>query len=299
MLIVGTDCSGIESICFALQNLQIEYYHVFSCEKDKFARASLLANHSPEIIYDDIFERNVNDAPYVDLYVCGFPCQSFSTTGKRQGINDPRGTVVFKCIEYICTKRPKYFILENVKGLLSIDHGETFKQIINELKSLEGYDIQWRILNTRDYGIPQNRERVYIVGSLEEFNFEKIEEYKCQMDDIHEFIDYTDLHKDVLPNHPNIHKMFSEISENSIFVKLDRRKHYCRHTDKYAACITTNDNIWNIPLHRKATISELLKLQGFPSNFKQVVSRTQMVKQIGNAMSVNVLEAILKVLIIQ
>lgn len=121
-------------------------------------------------------KRNHRRLPDVDLYVCGFPCQSFSTAGKRKGVKDRRGTIIYSCLNTIKAKKPRYFILENVKGILSIDkkdknekYGETWKTIWSELEKLKrlGYSIDWKVMNTREYGIPQNRERVYIVGTMD------------------------------------------------------------------------------------------------------------------------------------
>ncbi len=179
---IGTDCSGIEAPVQALIQLGIQFRHVFSSEIDKFCIKSIKSNYSPEIIFGDpegpfpdgdITKRDLKHVPDIDLYVCGFPCQPFSTIGQRKGFDDRRGNVFWSCLKLIEFKRPKYFILENVKGLLSHDKqhkrdrfGRTWDTIWNALSGLEkfGYVVKWRVLNTRDYGIPQNRERVFILG---------------------------------------------------------------------------------------------------------------------------------------
>ncbi len=94
MLRVGTDCSGIEAPIQALKNLKVPFRHVFACEKDKFARKSIEANYKPEKMYEDITSRNHKELPDIDLYVCGFPCQSFSKAGKQKGMDDPRGLII-------------------------------------------------------------------------------------------------------------------------------------------------------------------------------------------------------------
>ena len=109
-------------------------------------------------------DRKIDDLPNIDCYVCGFPCQPFSTAGDRKGVNDKRGIIFFECLKVIQKKKPKYFILENVKGLLTINEGKTFECIIESLQNLKIYNVEWKILNTKDYGIPQNRERVFIIG---------------------------------------------------------------------------------------------------------------------------------------
>ena len=189
---IGTDFSGIGSPEMALKMLGIEHEQVFACEIDKYARKSFEAIHgSPKTFYNDITERDHNEVPQLDLYCAGFPCQSFSMAGKRKGFEDVRGTLFFNVAEFIKINQPKVFILENVKGLLSHDGGKTFQTIISLLTDNGGtangqmfipyfedglgYHIYYKVLNTKDYGIPQNRERIFIVGFKEfrEFSFPK------------------------------------------------------------------------------------------------------------------------------
>lgn len=109
-------------------------------------------------------KRKIKDIPDIDLYICGFPCQPFSMAGERKGTEDSRGTIFYECLKVIRNKKPNYFILENVKGLITIDKGNTFKEILQSLKNLKIYNVEWKVLNTKDYGIPQNRERIFIIG---------------------------------------------------------------------------------------------------------------------------------------
>jgi DNA (cytosine-5)-methyltransferase 1 len=124
---VGTDCSGIEAPIHALEQLGIPHRHIWSSDIDKYCIKSIKANYCPERIYGDpdgsysdgdIRNRDNNTLPDIDLYVCGFPCQPFSMAGQRKGLQDRRGNVFWSCIDVIKKKKPKYFILENVKGLL-------------------------------------------------------------------------------------------------------------------------------------------------------------------------------------
>ena len=108
---------------------------------------------------------NENELPNFDLLVGGFPCQAFSVAGKQRGFNDTRGTLFFDVARILKHKKPKHFILENVRGLLSHDSGRTFQTILKVLSDI-GYLVQWEVLNSKNYGVPQNRERVYIVGHL-------------------------------------------------------------------------------------------------------------------------------------
>tara|TARA_R100001443_G_scaffold117452_1_gene142989 strand:+ start:499 stop:1812 length:1314 start_codon:yes stop_codon:yes gene_type:complete len=177
MLKVGTDFSGIGSPEIALKNLGVDFKSMFACDFDKYAKQSYLINHNTENFYDDITTRNHNNTPYVDLYVAGFPCQAFSMAGKRKGFDDTRGTLFFDLLQYLKAQRPKYFILENVKGLLSHNKGQTFAVILDCLaKSVNkqysftmykdglNYHVYYKVFNTKDFGLPQNRERVFIVG---------------------------------------------------------------------------------------------------------------------------------------
>ncbi|MCK5494032.1 MAG: DNA cytosine methyltransferase, partial [Candidatus Omnitrophica bacterium] len=115
--------------------------------------------------YGDITKIKPAELPDFDLITGGFPCQAFSIAGKRKGFNDTRGTLFFDIARIIKEKRPKYLLLENVKGLLSHDNGRTFKTIIATLTEL-WYDLQWQVLNAKNFGVPQNRERVFIIGHL-------------------------------------------------------------------------------------------------------------------------------------
>ena len=186
---VATDFSGLGSPEEALKRLQVEHEVVFACDKDKYAKAAYLANHNPGIFYDDITTRNHAEAPQSDIYIFGFPCQAFSLAGNRKGFEDTRGTLVYNSAEYIRTHRPRVFVAENVKGLLSHDKpkgskskfGRTFgvirdlfgctvngQQNLYKYKDCLDYHIFFQVLNSKDYTVPQNRERVFIVGFRDE-----------------------------------------------------------------------------------------------------------------------------------
>ena len=140
------------------------------CEIDKFARASYKAIHNTkgEIELHDITRVTDDEARAigpVDVICGGFPCQAFSIAGARRGFEDTRGTLFFEIARFASILKPKYLFLENVKGLLSHDKGNTFKTIIGALDEL-GYDVEWQVLNSKNFGVPQNRERVFIVGHL-------------------------------------------------------------------------------------------------------------------------------------
>ena len=190
MLKVGTDFSGIGSPEAALRRLNLPHKNVFACEIDKFAKESYLELNNPDTFYEDITTRNHSEVEQLDLYVAGFPCQAFSYAGKRKGFADEtRGTLFFDVAEFIRDNQPNCFILENVRGLVSHDKGRTFQTITDILSngggSLNGqvgldtidnglgYHVYDKILNTKNFGIPQNRERIFIVGfkNWREFRF--------------------------------------------------------------------------------------------------------------------------------
>jgi DNA (cytosine-5)-methyltransferase 1 len=140
------------------------------CEIDKFARASYKAIHNTkgEIELHDITavsDESIRRIGRVDIICGGFPCQAFSIAGARRGFEDTRGTLFFEIARFASILRPKYLLLENVKGLLNHDGGATFETILGALDEL-GYNMEWQILNSKDFGVPQNRERVFIVGHL-------------------------------------------------------------------------------------------------------------------------------------
>lgn len=153
---LGMESAGHECVAF--------------CEIDKFARASYKAIHNTEgeIELHDITtvtDDEIRNIGHVDAICGGFPCQAFSIAGNRRGFEDTRGTLFFEIARFASILKPKYLFLENVKGLLNHDKGDTFEVILSALDEL-GYDVEWQVLNSKDFGVPQNRERVFIIGHL-------------------------------------------------------------------------------------------------------------------------------------
>jgi len=179
---VATDFSGIGVPEMALEALGVPHENVFACEKDKFARISYLANFKPKVFYEDITQRKHIEVGPVDLYIAGFPCQAFSISGKRKGFDDVRGTLFFDLANFIKTNKPKIFILENVKGLLSHDKPKNSKdgvvvdEIAPSLKSSGGTDIRKRAMiaevkqfnpSKESGGIqPYQQNRIYDVDGI-------------------------------------------------------------------------------------------------------------------------------------
>ena len=152
----------------ALDNLCIPYTHSFSCDNSTSCRKTIECNYTPKIFYEDITKRDNIAVASVDLYVAGFPCQPLSVAGKQQGFDDAhgRGTIFFQIRDYLKAQKPKFFILENVAGLVTLDNGKYLEVILKALKDLQVYTIHHQLLNTKEHGIPQNRSRWYCVGIL-------------------------------------------------------------------------------------------------------------------------------------
>ena len=155
--------SGIGGFELGIKNSQLEAEVVFSSEIDKYATASYLSNFHNNNLKGDITKISEKDIPNHDLLVAGFPCQAFSIAGKQEGFNDTRGTLFFDVTRILKEKKPKYFLLENVKNLVVHDGGKTFKTIIKALNQI-GYTVDFTKINSVEAGLPQNRERTYIVG---------------------------------------------------------------------------------------------------------------------------------------
>lgn len=178
VLKTGSDFSGVGAFDFALKRLGIKQDKKFACDWDKFTRITYQLNHGkPKYFPKDVYDREIPKEP-LDIYVTTPPCQAFSLAGKRAGENDDRGILFYNSHNFIKVNNPRYFIFENVKGLLSDDKGRTFQKWIDFLggKSVNGnpvlfpdenavpYHVYHFVLNARKHGIPQNRERVFIVG---------------------------------------------------------------------------------------------------------------------------------------
>lgn len=178
MIETGSDFSGVGAFDQALIKLGINYKTVFACDMDKYARQTYIENYGePEYYPENVYNRVIPEKS-LDIYMTSPPCQAFSLAGKRKGEDDKRGVLFYNSLEFIKKNNPRYFIFENVKGLLSDDSGKTFQKWIDLLagKSVNGntvifpnddsvpYHVYYQVLNAKDYGVPQNRERIFIIG---------------------------------------------------------------------------------------------------------------------------------------
>ncbi len=268
---------------------------VFSSDIDKYAQESYEENFG-EKPFGDITKIDENDIPDHDILFGGFPCQPFSIIGQMKGLNDTRGTLFFDIARIIEAKKPKAFILENVKQLVGHDQGKTLKVIVQSLKDL-GYHVQYSVLNALDYGLPQKRERVVIVGHREPIMF-------------------------TFPNPEKPYKSLNEILETKVDEKyfasdFIQEKRKDKHKSSYYPSIwheNKSGNICSYPYscalrsgashnyllvngERRLTPREMFRLQGFPDWYKIVVSDAQAKKQAGNAVPVNMIKAVVQKLL--
>ena len=296
VLTIGTDCSGIEAPIQAIKQLHLPFIHKWACEIDKYARQSILANYAPEILYEDITKRDVKKLPNIDLYICGFPCQPFSLIGNKQGVYDKRSNIMLHCIDVIKVKKPTIFILENVKNFRYIQDGIPFNYLLKQLNKLKTYSIVVNIMNTKDYGIPQNRDRLYIIGINKD---KQIKDYVTPSKQTPPPLDDFILDENVYNNKPclNARRIIKRTNLNVSDNNIIACSGYGNYMKNMSPTITCTTKLYLTKYKRNLSLKEKLLLQGFPSDFQQVVSDSQFSKQIGNSMSVNVIKAVLKELL--
>lgn len=281
---------------------------VWANDFDKYAVETYTANVGKQIVLGDIRTEKAN-IPEHDVLVGGFPCQPFSTYGKLKGFEDEeRGGLFFEIKDILKTHKTKVVVLENVKNLVNHNQGETFKRILHELHSI-GYDCYYQVLNSADYGIPQRRNRVFIVGLLRgafnntPFEFPEKQELKITTQDIldknvdKKYFLTPKLEKTILGEgtkgyivKPTIDLAISKTLTATMH-KMHRASQDNYVTDLESRKLFEDDNRTNL---RKLTPNECRKLQGFPSDWKQVVSDCQAYKQFGNAVTVDVIYALAK-----
>lgn len=268
---------------------------VFSSELDESACKTYSANFG-EYPSGDITRISTSDIPDFDILLGGFPCQSFSIIGKKEGFeNETCGTLFFDIERILKAKRPKAFMLENVRNLTAHDKGNTFRIMCNHLEAL-GYNVHAKILNALDYGLPQKRERIIIVGFKENVFFSFPEpipssQRKTLQDILETDVDRRYYVKDNIrqsrllrlkePNYPKPY-----ISHENIAGSITPHNYSsCLRAGASANYILVNDE-------RRPTEREMLRLQGFPEDFKIVVSYSQLKHQCGNSVAVPVIKAV-------
>ena len=327
--------AGIGGFHFALHRQGAEC--VFSSEWDDECRKTYTDNFkkvSPEIFKlfpgkNSLFEEKLfagditkvapDTIPDHDILCAGFPCQPFSISGKQRGFADTRGTLFFNVLEIVKKKQPKVVFLENVKQLVYHDHGNTLKVILKSLNDI-GYKTSWKVLNAKDFGTAQNRERIIIIANKEkEFDFAKLEhkpsaKIKDILDKSGDFEvlepkDYT-----ILPE-----KLWHEQESGLIFCgyrnkkmrtvgvrpgtehlsrvhKQPNRIYHINGTHPTLPSQETSGRLWIYvgKIVRKLTVDECYKLQGFPKSFKKNSKLSSCYKQIGNSVAIPMIEAVYK-----
>lgn len=290
---------------------------VFSCEWDKYAQQTYEANFG-EVPVGDIMQVKEEDIPAHDVLLAGFPCQAFSIAGRKQGFEDTRGTLFFEVVRILKYHKPKAFFLENVKGLVMHNKGRTLKVMLDVLRNdLDYYVPEPKVLNAKDYGVPQNRERIYIVGFRKDidastFQYPEPTGKKTCIRDIMEenivsakyYLSTTYL--DTLIKHRERHERKGngfgyEIKDldgiaNAIVVGgMGKERNLIidpRLTD--FTPVTAIKGEINRQYIRRMTPREWARLQGFPDTFKIVVSDVQAYKQFGNSVCVPAVAATAK-----
>jgi len=295
--------AGIGGICqgFMKSGFKIKWAN----EIDKQACITYRANFNHKLYEEDIHNLNPNECPKTDIIVAGFPCQAFSIAGYKKGFNDDRGTLFFEIMRFVDSHKPTCIFLENVKNIVTHDKGNTLNTMEEELTK-SGYFFKHEVMNTAEYGnIPQNRERFYLVAFnseklIEEFEFPKKIPLKMSIKDY--IFECTD--EQFFYNNNKIYPILKEQITKSDTV-YQWRRHYVRE-NKSNLCPTLTANMGtgghNVPLIlvengiRKLTPRECAKFQGFKDSFifPENLSNSALYKQIGNSVSIPVIEHIAK-----
>lgn len=296
--------AGVGGICLGFK--QANFDIVFANDIDYHTSLTYSLNFKHNLVIDDIKNidtKNVSDA---DVVLFGFPCQSFSIAGNQKGLDDERGELFFEALRFIHDKQPKSFLLENVKNLISHDGGRTFRIILDALKN-EGYYIRYQVLNACEYGnIPQNRERIYVVGfkdkqCADKFYFPDPVELTTSIGDIVK----KNIKMDAKYYYGEKSKYYAMLKDS--ITKKDTiyqlRRIYVRE-NKSNLCPTLTANMGmgghNVPLIlddfgiRKLTPKECFLFQGFPENYilPSNLADCHLYKQAGNSVCVPVVKAI-------
>lgn len=288
--------SGAGGLDLGFHNAGFEI--IWANDFDKYAVQTYRENFDNVIIYDDINNIDFEDIPDADVIIGGFPCQPFSMMGSELGFDDVRGTVFFTVADLIKKKidkgaKPKVVVLENVRRLLTHDGGNTFKVIKHIMEKELGYKVFYKILNSSDFGVPQTRNRIFIVcfdNQDVEFTFPETIDLNCTMHDMLEenvndkYFLSDKILKTILSNGTGKYNAKSEID-------LEIARPLCSTMHKmHRACqdnyVTDRGSV------RRLTPREAARLQGFPDDFLIPVSDTQAYRQFGNAVTVNVAEAV-------
>ena len=283
-------------------------YTVYSSEWDKFAQTTYRINFG-ETPDGDITQVNENDIPQHDILLGGFPCQPFSQAGLKKGFDDARGTLFFDIARILKAKRPKAFMLENVKQLRGHDKGKTLEVILSVLNELNYYVPQPQILNAYDFGVPQNRERLIIVGFNKDYLPKKYDEFVYPQGSPNENVRVGNILED------NVLDKYT-ISDKLYRGHLERKKMHESKGNGFGFCLFNAESKYTSTISaryykdgsealieqqgknpRMLTPRECARLQGFPEEFIIPVSNARAYKQFGNSVCIPVIEAVAKQMI--
>lgn len=275
---------------------ELGYECVFSSEWDKAACDSYEANFH-EHPHGDITKISAEEIPPHDILLAGFPCQAFSIMGKMQGFADTRGTMFFEIERILARHAPSVVLLENVKQLTTHDKGRTFRTILSRLDNL-GYNVKWKVLNALDFGLPQKRERVIIVGfrradDYYNFNFD-FPVVKYSLDNVLESDDAVD--KSLFASEKILNKRRERVKDKNVFYPSVWHENKSGNISvlDYACALRTGAsyNYLLINGRRRPSSRELLRFQGFPDTFRIVVPHQEIRKQTGNSVAVPMIRAV-------
>ena len=289
--------AGIGGIRLGVEQAFRNIECVFTSEIDKYAVTTYKANFRDANIFGDIKQIDENDVPDHDVLLAGFPCQPFSQAGLKKGFTDTRGTLFFDIERILLAKQPKAFLLENVKQLKGHDKGRTFQTIIDHLNKA-GYKVFYEILKARDFGVPQNRERIYIVGFLDHsinFEFPKPTNLPTRVGDIlDDIVDEKYTISDKLwaghKRRKELNKLngkgfgYGLFNKDSAYTNTISARYYKDGSEILIEQENKNP--------RKLTPREAARLQGFSEEYVIPVSDAQAYKQFGNSVCVPVVKAI-------
>lgn len=300
---------------FRIPMQQLNGKCVFTSEFNYYAQISYELNFG-EVPFGDITKMDLNIVPEHDVLVAGFPCQPFSISGKMKGFEDTRGTLIYSVFQIIEKRNPKVILLENVKHLVHHDNGNTLKVIIQHLEEL-GYIISWKVLNASDFGIPQNRERIIIIGSKKtKFDFTEIETKQKPI--LKPFLDQN-VEFEFLNEEYTLLDDYKIQESGLIFVGYRNKKirgagvrpgtEHLSRVHKQPNRIYSSEGIhpalpsqessgrfwiYDEGRVRKLTINECYRLMGFPDNFIKIYNTSELYKQIGNSVCIPMIQEVAK-----
>jgi len=291
--------AGIGGIRLGFQNASNNNIEcVFTSEWNKYSVQTYLENFNDFSVQGDITKINEKLIPEHDILLAGFPCQPFSQAGLKKGFLDTRGTLFFDIERILIAKKPQAFLLENVKQLKGHDNGRTLNTIIEHLNEIGYTNIKYQVLKAREFGLPQNRERIYIIGFLDnsiKFEFPKPTNEETRVGSILETkVDEKYTISDKLWNGHQRRKIvnkengkgfgFGLVNEKSEYTNTISARYYKDGSEILIEQIGKNP--------RKLTPREAARLQGFPDTFKIPVSDNQAYQQFGNSVPVKVVEKV-------